>query len=351
MLLLSARALRVLSAQKAPCGEIPAVKTGFSIVIPFRNEATNLPALLADLQQQEGSLPPHEVIWVNDHSEDDSLTVLQRSAGPEHRVLSLTDSAGKKAALRKGIELSRFPGIITLDADCRLQPDWLNGLAAAWYHQNPDMLILPLELAPERGVLQAFQRIEHRAVQGLTFGLAGMGYPVLCNGANLAFSKETFLEAGGYDDHLEHASGDDVFLLHRFKSLGKNIAICWKRSALAFTNPTNDLASFLNQRLRWAGKSRAYRDTDTISSGLVLVLPSLCWLAALIAGVHAAWLVAVLIARSIADVVLIKNTAPVIGVSPNLWKLALFSVVYMMYSPVMALMSLIVKPTWKGRKV
>lgn len=351
MLLLAARALRALSGQKIPPVAMPSAETGFSIVVAFRNEAVNLPALLQDLQQQEGSLPPHEVIWVNDHSDDDSMAVLERSSGTNHHVLSLADSAGKKAALGLGIETARYPVVITLDADCRLQAEWLYSLAASWNHQNPDMLILPLALTSDGGALQAFQRFEHRAVQGLTFGLAYMGYPVLCNGANLAFSKKAFLEAGGYNDHKEHASGDDVFLLHRFKSLGKNIATCWSKDVLASTHPAGDLGSFLKQRLRWAGKSQAYRDADTIASGFVLVLPSLCWLAALLAGVNAVWLVAALIARVIADVVLIKNTAPVLGASANVWKLALFSVGYMVYSPVMALMSLLVKPTWKGRKI
>src|SRR3972149_10318722 len=52
-------------------------KTGISVIIAFRNEISNLPALLSALKEQE--YPPilYEVILVNDHSDDGSDILVQ----------------------------------------------------------------------------------------------------------------------------------------------------------------------------------------------------------------------------------------------------------------------------------
>jgi biofilm PGA synthesis N-glycosyltransferase PgaC len=57
--------------------DLPA-KTKFSIVIPFRNEAKNLPKLLASIIALNYSKSLFEVILVDDDSEDDSVAIIEK---------------------------------------------------------------------------------------------------------------------------------------------------------------------------------------------------------------------------------------------------------------------------------
>jgi len=52
--------------------------TTFSIVIPFRNEAENLPELLKSLSNLEYPKDLFEVILVDDDSEDDSVEIIRK---------------------------------------------------------------------------------------------------------------------------------------------------------------------------------------------------------------------------------------------------------------------------------
>ena len=51
-------------------------KTTFSVIIPFRNEAKNLPKLLESVQSLKYPKHLFEVIFVNDFSEDDSVYLI-----------------------------------------------------------------------------------------------------------------------------------------------------------------------------------------------------------------------------------------------------------------------------------
>lgn len=101
-----------------------------SIVIPARNEEQTLPLLLQDLKAQD--VIPHEIIVVNDESEDDTASVA-RACGV--RVVSLRGKpsgwVGKSWACQSGAEVATGDSILFLDADVRLTPDGLRRIIAA----------------------------------------------------------------------------------------------------------------------------------------------------------------------------------------------------------------------------
>ena len=123
-----------------------------SIIIPARNEEQTLPLLLSDLLAQQ--FTPHEIIVVNDDSEDDTEAVA-RTHGV--KVLSLHTKpegwGGKSWACQQGALAATGDSLLFLDADVRLSPDGLGRVAAAhaangvvsvqpyhtalrWYEQN-----------------------------------------------------------------------------------------------------------------------------------------------------------------------------------------------------------------------
>lgn len=329
-----------------------------SVLIPFRNESANLKPLFDDLIQQQFSTNLFEVIWVDDHSEDESNRVLKGLIvnEPNHKLIELSSSAhGKKAALKMAIEQALGDVIVTTDADCRVPQTWLQSVFDSFNTATTDMLILPLSINSANGFLAAFQQMENLAIQGVAFGMAANGTPVSCNGANLAFKSSSFHAVGGYAKHQNIASGDDLFLLSAFLKAKMKIEILWRKAVVVETSPVTNYNEFFNQRLRWAGKMSKIQLPASFVAGSILFIHAALILIALVMLFfnHAVGLplLLVILSRVAADVMLIKTVANRYGQSLNLLKLTFVSVVYWLYLPVMVVMSIIKKSTWKGRSI
>ena len=98
-----------------------------SIVIPVYNEAENLPILHQALQRALNPLTVDwEVVYVDDGSADDSLTILEENADndPEHTcVVSLRRNFGQTAAIAAGIDHAEGDVIVLMDADLQNDPE------------------------------------------------------------------------------------------------------------------------------------------------------------------------------------------------------------------------------------
>jgi glycosyltransferase involved in cell wall biosynthesis len=94
----------------------PLVYPRVSVVIPARNEAFNLPFVLARLPSDL-----FEVILVDGHSSDNTVAVA-RSCRPDIRVV-YQGAIGKGNALVCGFAASRGDVIVTLDADGSTEPE------------------------------------------------------------------------------------------------------------------------------------------------------------------------------------------------------------------------------------
>jgi 4,4'-diaponeurosporenoate glycosyltransferase len=97
-----------------------------SVIIPARNEEKNLPRLLRSLQSQ--SVPPDEIIVVDDASTDRTATVAREHGAIVVTPPPLPDSwRGKTWACQHGAEHANGEWLLFLDADTWFEP---NGLAA-----------------------------------------------------------------------------------------------------------------------------------------------------------------------------------------------------------------------------
>ncbi len=99
-----------------------------SVVIPVRNEESNLPSCLDALVSQE-TAPPFEVIVVDNGSADATRSISTRH--PVHARLLEEPAWGPYAARNTGIRAARGDVIALTDADCLVTPKWLaSGVAA-----------------------------------------------------------------------------------------------------------------------------------------------------------------------------------------------------------------------------
>lgn len=106
-----------------------------SVVIPMRNEQAMLELLFARLLPVlDGIGEPFEIICVNDGSTDDTLVRLVdlHSKNPALRIVDLSRSFGKEAALTSGIEHARGDGVVVMDADLQDPPELIVDFVATW---------------------------------------------------------------------------------------------------------------------------------------------------------------------------------------------------------------------------
>ncbi len=233
-----------------------------TVVIPFRNEAENLPDLLRDLSKQTYPKDLFEVILVDDNSTDNSVELIKKNITLENYLILKNDSnlkrAFKKNAMLKGIENSHGEIIISTDADCRLPATWLESLVK-YFDENTALVSGPVKFDSDNTMFGKMQSLEFAGLVLVGAGLIGIKKPIIANAANLAFRKSVFFEVGGYEDNLHLTSGDDEILMQKIAAATNyKIKYAWDKNALVSSKGNSDLSEFIRQRRRWASKSLFY---------------------------------------------------------------------------------------------
>lgn len=98
-----------------------------TVVVPCRNEASNILALLDGIVASMTPVGPFEIIVVDDGSDDGMAEVLASARGkfPTLRVLRHDRSGGQSAAIHSGVRAARHDLICTLDGDGQNPPEEL----------------------------------------------------------------------------------------------------------------------------------------------------------------------------------------------------------------------------------
>ncbi len=313
-----------------------------SVVIAMRNEEKHLPRLLASLKRQ--SYSNLEILLVNDHSTDASQRIVEES-DDERVVWLLSDGMGKKAALRTGIQSAKGEIILTTDADVILPDTWVATMLAAFMEQQPALLIGPVSIQQA----DVWQRLEHHTLEGTTIGSATMGMPVLCSGANLAFT------ARWYQQCLpllkpQVASGDDMFLLEATQSLKGKVACVKSKDATVYVEGIEDTVTYLRQRARWASKAPHYTRWNTWLAATVVALTQVATAAVWYLAYEQKYFFFVFIAKFLAEACLLKQVADYHRTEFPWQKALLISMVYPFYTFLVALFA-IIPQQWKERKI
>ena len=287
--------------------------TFISVVVACHNEQKNLPVLLNSIASQNYPKDLFEVIIVDDNSNDKTMEIAAEFIGMDNILAINNKGKGKKQALRTGITASKGKLIITTDADCTMEKNWIGTIAAYYEITKADMIICPVRIASVTGFFGRFQELEFLSLQGITAGSAYSGKATMCNGANLAFTREVYLN---HSDNLhdEINTGDDIFLLHSLKKVNGS-KIFWLESsdALVTTESSSTFRSFLKQRRRWISKGKVYRDQYTIILGIVtfaaIFLQLSYFIAGLIYPVLTGVFLSILILKSVPDFLILQNTS------------------------------------------
>ncbi len=115
-----------------------------SVVIPFYNEEDNLPLLYARLNNVLNGVSDcfFEILFVDDGSQDASLSAVKRLAESDTRVryLSFSRNFGKEVALSAAVDhLLDCDAAIFMDADLQHPPELIPELIAEWHEGYDDV--------------------------------------------------------------------------------------------------------------------------------------------------------------------------------------------------------------------
>ncbi|MFM6983642.1 MAG: glycosyltransferase, partial [Chitinophagaceae bacterium] len=232
---------------------------GISIVVPCRNEASNILQCIDAIAQQKEVHFPYELIIVDDHSEDDSRQVVSKYQANFDMLCITSSGTGKKAALLSGIQAAKYPVIYTIDADCRMGDQCLTSMHQL-YTQGDLMMLCGLVSYEAKNIFGSLQQAESVALVGISAFMLNSGRPATCNGANLMFSKAMFEHVGGYGQDKALSSGDDDLLMQSFATYQPHkVRYASQPQAVVYTAAENSIKSFVSQRMRWTSKRRSYK--------------------------------------------------------------------------------------------
>lgn len=327
-------------------------KTKFTIIVPFRDESENLPILLDSFSKLNYPTDLFEVILVDDDSDKEfqvSNFRFQVSILQNNRV----SNSPKKDAISTAISIVKTNWIITTDADCVVNKNWLLAIDNCIQLHKVSMIVGAVTYECEDSILHHFQQLDLASLQGATIGSFGLGKGFMCNGANFAYTKSFFEELNGFDGNNKLASGDDVFLLQKaIAQFPKKVHYLKSENNIVITKPANNWKSLFYQRVRWASKTGSYESVFGKGLGLVvfggnlgLILGFGFWVLDLIAFQSIALLI---ISKFCIDAILIYKANQFLTKNKMRY-LILGSLLYPFFSLSVALYSLFGKYEWKGR--
>lgn len=328
-------------------------KTKFSIIIPFRNEAEHLPLLLESLSKLNYPLELFEVILVDDESKESfKIPSLKFKVSVINNIR--VSNSPKKDAIVTAMQIVNTDWIITTDADCVVNRNWL--LTLDNYIQLHDVAMIAGAVTHDCGnsFLHHFQQLDLASLQGATIGSFGINKGFMCNGANFAYTRSFFQELIGFEGNDKIASGDDVFLLQ--KAIAKSpekVRYLKSPNNIVITKPLNDWKSLFYQRVRWASKTSSYQSTFGKGLGLLVFAGNMGWLMVL-----GSWFLGITAFQNFLLISVFKfsvDTVLLYKANQFLTKtkiqyLILSSLFYPFFGTNVALYSLFGKYEWKGRR-
>lgn len=186
-----------------------------SVVVPVYNGGSTIRATVECLLGQ--TLPPHEIIAVDDGSTDDTSEILQSFGG---RITLLSQSNGGPASARNvGVLASTGDLIAFTDGDCLPDKDWLVELVKGFY-------------APEiagaggtvRGAAAGLVGEYIDMIGGLNPEFASGGVVTRLVTANACFRRDALLDVNMFEERFRKPGGEDTELSIRLRRAGYELS-------------------------------------------------------------------------------------------------------------------------------
>jgi cellulose synthase/poly-beta-1,6-N-acetylglucosamine synthase-like glycosyltransferase len=330
---------------------------GIAVVVAARNEEATLQLLLQDLQQQDYPAGFLEVILVDDYSTD-GTALLGKDLPPHFRMIQpagTTENSSKKKAIAAGVAAATKELILVTDADCRVGKNWVATHAGFYRQTGASFVAAPVRYTYQPTLLQVLQTLDFITLQGITAAGVSANFGMMCNGANLAYTKKAFDAVGGFENIDNIPTGDDMLLMHKiWKREPDKIAYLKSNKAIVSTAAVQTWREFIMQRRRWASKTRVYEDKRLIAVlGFVLLL-NLFPFVLLVAGFFASKALLILffflLLKGLIEWPFVASVARFFSEQKLMRYFMLLQPLHVFYTVFVGVSSQFGTYTWKGRK-
>ncbi|MCY7423168.1 MAG: glycosyltransferase [Chitinophagaceae bacterium] len=339
--------------------------TRFTVLIPARNEEENIKLYLPSVLQQAYPQNLFEVIVIDDHSTDATAGVVSemQSQYSNLKLLRLKDllpdvalNSYKKKAIEIAIKHAAGDWIVTTDADCLVNANWLQCFADFIGERNPVFVAAPVAFFNTRSFLSIFQSLDFMSLQGITAASVNQGFHSMCNGANLAYKKVVFNQVNGFTGIDKIASGDDMLLMHKiYEKNPAGVKFLLSKDAIVRTLSMPDWKSFFNQRIRWASKADTYQDKRIFWVLALVYFLNLLLLVIFVTGffrpVFFVYWVMLLLVKTLIELRFMRLVAAFFGEETLLKWFGFMQPFHIMYTVIAGWLGKFGSYQWKGRKV
>jgi 4,4'-diaponeurosporenoate glycosyltransferase len=216
-----------------------------SIIIPARNEEHTLPNLLNSLSGQLSS--QDEVIVVDDHSEDRTKAVAEKSAVKVLESLPTPEGwVGKTWACFQGARIASGEILVFLDADTVLEKNGLEKIIQTYVEKDGALSIQPYhKMCDLYEQLSAFFNIIAMAGMG-TFTVLGRRIrPIGLFGPVVVMKRQNYFDSGGHDK-VKGEILDDVALGSELQKKGMGVRCLGGKSTISFRMYPNGIRELIN---------------------------------------------------------------------------------------------------------
>jgi cellulose synthase/poly-beta-1,6-N-acetylglucosamine synthase-like glycosyltransferase len=329
-----------------------------SVIIPARNEEKDITALLTALSEQTYPTAFFEIIVIDDYSIDSTAQQVKTFNLPNIVLIqpdTPSEFSSKKKAIEAGIKIAKGELIITTDADCVPGTNWLQTINNFYVKKDAAFIAAPVEYFYNNSIVQIFQSLDFLTLQGITAASVSANFHTMCNGANLAYKKEAFLEVNGFEGIDKVATGDDMLLMHKiWKKHPGNIFYLKNKEAIVSTQPMLTWKDFFMQRKRWASKTLVYDDYKIIVVLAFVYLLNCLFIALIIASVlnklYWWYVFGFWIVKTIIELPFVYSVAKFYNERKLVKYLIFFQPLHIFYTVFVGLLSQFGKYEWKGRK-
>ena len=263
-----------------------------SILVPAHNESVTVADTVRSLL--EVSYRQYEIIVIDDGSTDDTAKILIDTFGmkqitrPIHRLVPCREArsvwfteawkcpitlvckanGGKADALNMGINASRYPYVICMDADSMLQYDSLENIAAKVLEEDNVVAVggmirivnnvtidkgRVVEYRLPRQLVQCMQVLEYdRSFMASRIFFDKFNGNLIISGAFGLFQKEFLVNMGGYNTNTMGEDMELVVRIHAFAwANGIPYRIRYATDAVCWSQAPATLRDLCKQRRRW----------------------------------------------------------------------------------------------------
>lgn len=336
-----------------------------TVLIPARNEESNIGRCLRSLAGQSYPGALFDVIVIDDHSTDRTAAIAEEFASViSVRCIRLAEQpnaddrkAHKKWAIATGVAAARGELIVATDADCVAHPGWLSTIAAFYEEKGAKFIAAPVRISGGRNTfLSIFQTLDFITLQGITGAAVFRKFHSMCNGANLAYEKKAFEEVGGFSGIDSIPSGDDMLLMHKiYRKYPDRVFFLKHRHAIVSTLPETRWRGFFNQRIRWASKADRYDDKRIFWVLLLVYFINLLFLGLLAAAFWNLWwlwlLLLLLLVKTAVEYPFVRSVAGFFEQQRLMVYFASLQPFHILYTIVVGWLGKFGSYRWKDRKI